>query len=259
MQNKPLIAVPTQTLQAIDGIPEGLPHSWVMNHRYFSALTTVGAAPLMVPLLPKDEETMRAIYERVDGLFLAGGVDVDPASYEEDKLDVCGRTDPDRDRVELLFTRWAMEDGKPVLGVCRGMQVINVARGGSLLQDVEHQSERAIKHDYFPTQGFARDHLAHEVSVQRNSRLGKLFKAKTVMVNSMHHQGINQLGRDLEATVTAPDGLIEALEGTGDAFLIGVQWHPEMLIDKDVGTRRLFQAFVQAAAEYAQTSSYKAS
>jgi putative glutamine amidotransferase len=258
MQSKPLIAVPTQTLQAIDGIPESLPHSWVMNHRYFSALTAVGAAPFMVPLLADDEATMRALYERADGLFLAGGVDVDPSSYEEDKLDVCGRTDPDRDQVELLFTRWAMEDGKPVLGVCRGMQVINVARGGSLLQDVEHQSDRAIKHDYFPTQGYARDHLAHEVTVQRNSRLGKLFKAKTVMVNSMHHQGINQMGRDLEGTVIAPDGLVEALEGTGDAFLIGVQWHPEMLIDKDAGTRRLFEAFVQAAAEFAQSSSYKA-
>ena len=92
---RPLIGVPTQTLQAIDGIPADLPHSWVMNHRYFVALTSVEAVPIMVPLL-NDEETLRAMYERVDGVFLAGGVDVDPAAYREDKLDVCGRTDPDR-------------------------------------------------------------------------------------------------------------------------------------------------------------------
>ncbi|MGQ0812955.1 MAG: gamma-glutamyl-gamma-aminobutyrate hydrolase family protein, partial [Gemmatimonadota bacterium] len=142
---RPLVGVPTQTLQAIEGIPESLPHSWVMNYRYFSALTTVRAAPVMVPLLVNDEDALRAMYERFDGIFLAGGVDVDPASYMEDKLDVCGRTDPDRDQVELLLTRWAIEDGKPVLGVCRGLQVINVACGGSLVQDVEHAHERAIK------------------------------------------------------------------------------------------------------------------
>src|SRR5690349_20987501 len=130
--SRPLIGVPTQTLQAIDGISDGLPHSWVMNHRYFTALTIVGAAPVMVPLLASDEDALRAMYERFDGIFLAGGVDIDPSSYKEDKLDVCGRTDPDRDTVELMFARWALEDGKPLLGVCRGLQVINVACGGTL-------------------------------------------------------------------------------------------------------------------------------
>lgn len=249
MKNRPLIAVPTQTLQAIDGIPESLPHSWVMNHRYFSALMSVGAAPWMVPLVPQDEDTLRALYDSAAGIFLAGGVDVDPSSYDEDRLDVCGSTDPDRDAVELLFTRWAMQDGKPVLGVCRGMQVINVACGGSLLQDVAGHSERAIKHDYFPTQGFARDHLAHEATVSAG-RLNTIFGASAIMVNSMHHQGIKQLGAGLAATVIAPDGLVEGLEGTNGAFLLGVQWHPEMLIDRDAGTRRLFEAFVQAARDY---------
>src|SRR5688572_30913573 len=123
-----------------------------MNYRYFTALTSVDAVPVMVPLLPDDESTLRALYEHLDGVFLAGGVDIDPLSYREDKLDVCGRTDPDRDRVELRLTRWAIEERKPVLGVCRGMQVINVACGGSLLQDTA-QTGRSLKHDYFPTQG----------------------------------------------------------------------------------------------------------
>ncbi len=246
---RPLIAVPTQTLQAIDGIPPSLPHSWVMNHRYFTALMSVDAAPWMVPLVPHDEATLRALYESAAGIFLAGGVDVDPSSYDEAKLAVCGNTDPDRDAVELLFTRWAMQDKKPVLGVCRGMQVINVACGGTLLQDVERHSERAIKHDYFPTQGFARDHLAHQASV-RPGRLGNIFSADTILVNSMHHQGVKDLGTGLDATVIAPDGLIEGLESTDGSFLLGVQWHPEMFIDRDAGTQRLFRAFVDAAGQY---------
>jgi putative glutamine amidotransferase len=249
---RPLIGVPTQTLQAIDGIPSELPQSWVMNHRYFVALTVVEAVPIMVPLL-NDEDTLRALYERVDGVFLAGGVD--PASYREDKLDVCGRTDPDRDRVELLFTRWAIDDGKPVLGVCRGMQVINVACGGSLVQDVGPASSRFLKHDYFPTQGFARDYLAHEVQVREGTMLHRIFRATTIKVNSMHHQGIKKLGDELDPSIYAPDDLIEGIEGVGDNFLIGVQWHPEMLVEKDPGTRRLFTEFRDAAASWSLSGS----
>jgi len=247
---RPLVGVPTQTLQAIDGIPEQLPRSWVMNQRYFTALTYVGAVPVMVPLLTDDDESLRALYEHLDGVFLAGGVDIDPGSYREDKLDVCGRTDPDRDRVELMLTRWALEDRKPVLGVCRGLQVINVACGGSLVQDVAPDGGRFIKHDYFPNQGYARDFLAHEVNVQSGSRLGAIFQAETISVNSMHHQGIQRLGDDLVATIRAPDGLIEGIEGTNGAFLLAVQWHPEMLVETDAGTRRLFDEFKAAATEY---------
>jgi putative glutamine amidotransferase len=230
----PLIGVPTQTL-----------------HRYFTALTFVDAAAVMVPLLTKDEATLRTIYERLDGVFLAGGVDIDPAAYKEDKLDVCGRTDPDRDQVELALTRWALEEGKPVLGVCRGMQVSNVASGGSLIQDVAQASPRFLKHDYFPTQGFTRDHLAHEAMVSPGSYLDRVYGGGPIMVNSMHHQGIARLGDGLAPTIRAPDDLIEGIEGTGENFLVGVQWHPEMLIERDAGTRRLYQEFRDAAAAFA--------
>lgn len=250
--HRPLIGVPTQTLQAIDGIPEGVPHSWVMNHRYFTALTTVGAVPVMIPLLARDEDTMRAMYERLDGIFLAGGVDVDPGSYKEDRLDVCGSTDPDRDTVELWLAQWAIAEGKPVLGVCRGMQIINVACGGTLYQHIgPEQDERILKHDYFPTQGFARDYLAHEADVQPGSRLAGIYEAHTINVNSMHHQGIKRLGDGLAATIYAPDQLIEGLEGEGENYLVGVQWHPEMLIDSDAGTRRLFDSFADASVRFA--------
>lgn len=251
MTNRPLIGVPTQTLQAIDGIPAALPHSWVMNHRYFTALTSVGAAPVMIPLLANEEDALRVIYERLDGLFLAGGVDVDPASYKEDKLDVCGRTDPDRDKVELMLTRWAIEDNKPVLAVCRGLQLINVACGGKLVQDVEQASGGFMKHDYFPTQGYARDYLAHAAKVTPGSRFARIYGRTDINVNSMHHQGIKQLGDGLEATIHAPDGLIEGVEGTGSTFLLGVQWHPEMMVDNDEGTRRLFEEFIAASSAFA--------
>jgi putative glutamine amidotransferase len=252
--SRPLIGVPTQTLQAIEIIPEGLPHSWVMNSRYFTALTLVGAAPIMVPLFAQDEQTLRTIYERLDGVVLAGGVDVDPAAYREDKLDVCGNTDPDRDRVEIMFTKWAIDEGKPVLGVCRGMQVINVACGGSLVQDVGHESERFLKHDYYPTQGFARDYLAHEAMVSPGSYLHRVYGGPTIMVNSMHHQAIRSLGDKLAATIHAPDELIEGVEGTEESFLVGVQWHPEMLIERDPGTRKLFTEFRDAAAAFSMSA-----
>lgn len=249
MDSLPVVGVPTQTLQAIEVIPEGLPHSWVMNHRYFTALTEVSGAPFMVPLL-EDERSLRALYERMDGLFLAGGVDVDPGSYGQERHEQCGRTDPDRDRVELLLARWALADGMPVFGVCRGMQVINVGCGGSLLQDCAAQYPGSIKHDYFPTAGHERDYLAHAVRVEGGTRLAEVYGSTEVRVNSMHHQGIERLGEGLRSTAWAPDGLIEALEGEGSAFVLGVQWHPEMLVEKDPGTRRLFQAFTDSATEF---------
>jgi len=256
MGERPVIGVPTQTLQAIDGIPEGLPHSWVMNHRYFLALTSVGAIPWMVPLLDSDTETLRGIYERLDGVFIAGGVDVDPGSYRAERHPLCGRTDLPRDRVEMLFVRWAMEEGKPVLGVCRGMQVINVVAGGTLYQDCTDEYANAIKHDYFPTAGHARDYLAHDVRIAPGTRLHRAFGADVAQVNSMHHQAIRDLGAGLVASAFSPDGLIEALEAEGDRFVVGVQWHPEMLIDKDAATRRLFSAFIEASREYSLRRSF---
>jgi putative glutamine amidotransferase len=247
---RPVIGVPTQTLQVIDGIPEGLPHSWVMNHRYFTALASVGAVPWMVPLLDNDEDTLRAIYDRLDGVFLAGGVDMDPASYGDARHDLCGRTDPARDKVELLFARWAIQEGKPLFGVCRGMQVMNVALGGSLVQDCTEQHPKAIKHDYFPNTGFARDYLAHDISIRPDSRLAQIYRATKVHVNSMHHQGVARLGEGLVPSATASDGLIEAVELPSDAFAIGVQWHPESLVESDAATRRLFTEFIDAAVSF---------
>jgi putative glutamine amidotransferase len=250
METRPLIGVPTQTLQSIDGIPADLPHSWVMNHRYYTALASVGAAPVMVPLLTGDADALRAVYDALDGVFIAGGVDVDPSSYGERRAEACGRTDPDRDAVEILYARWARSEGKPIFGVCRGLQIMNVAGGGSLYQDCEAFYEGAMKHDYFPNAGHARDYLAHTVRVERGTRLHGVLGEDEVQVNSMHHQGLARIAAGFVVSATAPDGLIEALEATDHPFALGVQWHPEMLVDSDAGTRRLFEAFVAASREY---------
>lgn len=252
MNYRPTIGIPTQSLQAIDGIPGGLPASWVMNQRYFYAATDAGGVPWMVPLLHDDIDTLRCVYERLDGILLAGGVDMEPARYRETAHPKLGNTDPARDAVELQLAEWAIADGKPMLGLCRGLQVINVALGGSLHQDLEDQFPNAIKHDYFPTSGFERDHLAHDVELAGGTCLARAFGTDRVTVNSMHHQGLNRLGRDLIPAAFAPDGLIEAVERPGDSFLIGVQWHPEVLETKDPRTRQLFQAFTTAAADFAR-------
>lgn len=247
---RPVIGLTTQTLHSIDGIPPGLPSSWVMNQRYFLAATMVGAVPWMIPLLDDDLLTLREIYERLDGLLIPGGVDINPSEYGEAVRPECGNLDPARDRVELQLVRWAIEDGKPVLGLCRGLQVINVASGGTLWQDLASQNPAFHKHDFFPTAGFQRDHLAHEVAIAPNTKLSRLLESTRSPVNSMHHQGIKQLGARLVASAVADDGLIEAVEGDGEAFLVGVQWHPEVFEMADPHSRHLFGGFIRAAMSW---------
>ena len=249
---RPIIGVPTQNLQSIGGVPANLPDSWVMSHRYVHALTGVGAIPWLIPLVGEDVPTLRGIYDALDGVFLPGGADVDPASYGAERSPSCERSDPPRDAVEVKLVQWAIEDRKPVLGVCRGLQVINAAVGGTLVQDLTKEKPDTIKHDYFPFRdGFARDHLAHAVRVIEGTRLQRVVRAAEMPVNSMHHQGIDRLGGGLVVSAVAPDGVVEGIESASDDhFLIGVQWHPEIFAESDPATRRLFEEFVAAAVGF---------
>jgi putative glutamine amidotransferase len=244
MARRPVIGIATQTL---DPSTSRQPPCWAIGQCYVRVLADAGAVPWVVPLL-EDEATLRAIYQHLDGVFLTGGVDVDPACYGEERHPLCDHGDPSRDRTEIALIRWAVAEGKPVLGICRGIQVLNVACGGSLYQDVAALLPHAIKHDYFSaTNGHPRDYLAHPVQVRPGSRLERVLGTEGCQVNSMHHQGLKKLAPGFTASAFAPDGLVEGIEKPGDGFVVGVQWHPEEMVEESAPMRRLFAAFVAVA------------
>jgi putative glutamine amidotransferase len=245
MPRRPVIGLATQTLP---GVPGERQPCWLMGRSYVEELRKVGAVPWLVPLVPHDPDTLQEIFDRLDGVFVTGGVDVDPASYGEEKSPLCGATDPDRDAVEIALLRHALERQLPVFAVCRGIQILNVACGGTLYQDVSAQVPAALKHDFFPTpEQPSRKYLAHDVAVRPGSRLGEILRETVVPVNSMHHQAIKDLAPALAATAHAPDGVIEGVEGQGGQYLVAVQWHPEELTDAHPGMARLFSTFADAA------------
>lgn len=245
MPRRPVIGIATQTLPALVG---ERPPCWVMGRSYIEELRKVGAIPWIIPLIPHDPDTLEQIFNRLDGVFITGGVDVDPSSYGESKSSLCGETDPDRDAVEIALLKHALDCSLPVLAVCRGIQILNVTCGGTLYQDVSAQVPAAMKHDYFPTREQpSRKYLAHEVAVERGSRLAGILGGAVVPVNSMHHQAIKDLASNLRPTALAPDGIIEGVESADDRFLIAVQWHPEELTETQAGMARLFSAFAEAA------------
>lgn len=249
MDDRPIIGVATQTMQPIPG---QLPLAWVMGQKYVRTLTAAGAIPWVIPLLPDDEPILRGIYDRLDGVFLAGGVDIDPTSYNEARHDKCGPSDRDRDRVEMQLVQWAAVDSKPVLGVCRGAQMLNVALGGSLYQDLAAEESAAIKHDYFPIPpaNHTRDQLVHAVRIERGTKLRRIMGVDYAAVNSMHHQGIKTVAPGVTVNAVSPDGLVEGIEGANGRFALGLQWHPEELAETDGAMRAVFAAFVAAAREY---------
>ncbi|HRW05700.1 MAG TPA: gamma-glutamyl-gamma-aminobutyrate hydrolase family protein [Caldilineaceae bacterium] len=239
---RPLIGVPTgrENSQRFHGLP-----LYIMNQTYIRVLENLGALPVMIPL-GMSEATLRGIFDRLDGIFLPGGEDIDPQHYGAQPHAKLGTTDPERDRTELLLTRWALAEGMPFLGVCRGIQVLNVACGGSLFQDLPSDCPSFEKHDYMPP-SFDRFHISHQIQIESNSRLAQALGERHG-VNSMHHQGIDRLGTALRVVARAADGLPEAVEIPALPFVIGVQWHPEEMATRDNTTSGLFYNFVCAAS-----------
>lgn len=183
---------------------------------------------------------------RLDGLLLAGGVDVAPAEYGEFPHPNLGRVDALRDTTELTLARWALAADLPILGICRGIQMLNVAAGGSLYQDVPAQLPNAGRHAYKPSES-PWEVPTHHVRVAETSRLAHELGAHSMMVNSFHHQAVKQPATGLIPVAWADDGVVEGLEGPHQRFVIGVQWHPEGMFLTDPIARRLFAAFVAAA------------
>lgn len=238
---RPLIGVPTgrEKSQRFFGLP-----LYIMNQTYIRVLESLGALPVMIPL-QMSEATLYGIFQRLDGLFLPGGEDLDPSTYGAERHPQLGAPDRERDRTELHLTRWALESGMPVLGICRGIQVINVVCGGTLYQDLHSQRPDLDKHDYFPP-NFERFRISHQVAIEPDSRLAQTLGTGHE-VNSMHHQGIERLGQGLRTVAWAEDGLPEAVELPTLPFVVGVQWHPEELATTDQLSSSLFYEFIRAA------------
>lgn len=217
-----------------------------MNRSYIAPLLALGATPLLLPPA-EDPEVLARYVSLCDGLLLSGGGDVDPLRFGEDQMWECGDVSPVRDAFELaLFSRFLAEGGKPVLGICRGMQLMNVALGGSLYQDLPAaRADKSIAHRQKQRSVYA----SHGVTLSAGSRLMQMLGKKDLRVNSHHHQAVNRVASPLRISALAPDGVIEAVEMPEHPFCIGVQWHPERLWDQpgsDVHAR-IFKAFVDAA------------
>jgi len=218
---------------------------FTLAEAYVDALQQAGAMPVMIPLgLP--EEGLSELLSRVDGVLFSGGGDVHPERYGSAPHPRVDFVDEDRDRVEALLVNHALKQGLPIFGICRGMQLINVALGGTLYEDLGDQLPGAIQHDH--AEEHQRDYLAHSVQVRQGSLLAEVLGSPSTLVNSLHHQGIRQLAASLRASAFAPDGVIEGVELPGYPFGLAVQWHPEWLQAHPL-MRRLFQAFVSAATQ----------
>ncbi|MCK4305504.1 MAG: gamma-glutamyl-gamma-aminobutyrate hydrolase family protein [Candidatus Eisenbacteria sp.] len=246
-----------------------------MNRTYFESVRRAGGIP--VPLAPGCSEEMRlylaereASGQRVispplalDGLCLAGGGDLDPSYFGQEKHPNCGEPEPERDAMEMTLLSLARNAEIPILAICRGIQVLNAAWGGTLIQDIASECPAAGQHTF--AKDHPRDYLAHEIRIQPGSGLHEILGATALRVNSLHHQAVDRLGEGLVATAWAPDGIIEGLEmsrsdhthGGGEGgpekgaerFLIAVQFHPEDLQQHEP-MRGLFTGLVDAARRY---------
>jgi putative glutamine amidotransferase len=220
------------------------PPKLALNRRYFDSLEAAGAVAMGIPIV-SDKERLRSLYERIDGLLLPGGVDVEPWRYgAEARADCHLNVVPELDEVELRLAEWALADGLPVLGICRGIQVLNVACGGTLWQDIQVEGAVRESHDQEP-----RDALVHDLEVEPGSLLARAMGSTRVRVNSLHHQAIRDLAPRLRAVARSADGLVEGVELPAANFVVGIQCHPEELSRKEVWAARLFSAFVESARE----------
>jgi putative glutamine amidotransferase len=181
-------------------------------------------------------------------LLFPGGGDIAPAHYGEmPQVDNLDDIQPSRDELEIALMRLATQRHKPFFAICRGIQVMNVANGGSLWQDVASQMLQPIRHDYYHHDRHPTNYLAHQIVLKPSSLLGKILKTDHLPVNSLHHQGVKTVAPNLRAVGYADDGLVEALEAADHPFGLGVQWHPEELVAEQESARKLFVALVEAA------------
>jgi putative glutamine amidotransferase len=239
---RPLIGIPCRSDSSM--MYRGRPTD-AQSSSYISAIISAGGVPFLIPIEARDH-VLRILFEQADAILLPGGGDIAPQFLGETRHPSLSDVQPARDELELTLARWGLEEGKPLLGICRGIQVMNVAAGGSLYQDIASQCPDAGRHDYFSGGDYPRDFLAHPVAIEPGSRLGAALGVDHLSVNSLHHQALKETSTACRIVARSPDGIIEGIEVSGHPFAIGVQWHPEELVASQESARRLFLAFVKA-------------
>jgi putative glutamine amidotransferase len=226
-----------------------------LGRDYSEALEAAGGLPLHLSLIPKADYIAAAL-DGLDGILLPGSdSDVDPTRYGREPHPHLGTVQPVKDETDALVLEEIERRGMPLLAICFGMQILNVSRGGTLIQDIQTQMPEAIKHE----QGAPRDRRSHRVRIQKGSLLEALAGEGQALVNSHHHQAIETVGRELSATAWTADGLVEALEDARPGrFTLAVQWHPEMGWKADGFSQKIFERFIEAAREFAAGDGFEA-
>lgn len=243
MQTRPRIGITMRIEHATD--------RFYLGRHYSEAVEAAGGAPVHLSLIPKFEY-IEAVLDGLDGILLPGSdTDVDPLRYGQQPHPALGVVQTIKDESDLMVIEAAERRGLPLLAICFGMQVLNVARGGTLIQDIRSQVPDAIKHE----QGVPRDRPSHRITIVDNSKLSHIGGTLNALVNSHHHQAIESVGADLVATAWTSDGVIEAMEDPRpDRFIVAVQWHPELGWEHDALSQRLFKSLVSEAANACESS-----
>lgn len=243
---KPIIAIPGYKMYR-----EGAPYSpfvYATKHTFIQAVERAGGVPLIIPMY-ENEETSSSLLAIVDGLLLADGNDISSENYGEEPRDVRDN-DPERDAFELALLRAAEEHGMPVLGVCRGMQIMNIKRDGTLYQDVVTERPDTKNHDGY-LEVKSTEHLAHTLTIEPDSQLAQILQTETIRSNTHHHQAIKDLGTSMVVNARSEDGVIEGIEDTTGPYFIGVQPHPESIFQRaEPDWHKLFVSFIKASQEF---------
>lgn len=237
----PIIGIGGNVIFDQGGMFPGYERAYV-NNNYIEAVSDAGGIPVILPII-SDKDMIKGQIENVDGLVISGGYDVNPITYGEEPVQKLGFIYPERDQYDIELIKEAVKLGKPILGICRGLQILNVAFGGTLYQDLSLIDGCYINH----SQSSKPDVTAHTVEIFNGTRLFNILGEK-VITNSFHHQAIKDLASGLKVSARAKDGIIEGIEAE-KGFVIGVQWHPEMLAKKYTEMLKLFKELVKQSSQ----------
>lgn len=211
-----------------------------LEYTYAAVIESLGGLPLLLPYL-EQECVLQRFIDLCDGFIFSGGADIEPSLYGEEKKSFCGSTQPYRDKLDMQVLKMAIQSKKPILCICRGMQLLNVALGGTLYQDLPSEHPTNIAHRISETESYG----MHEVNILENTPLYGIVGADTMLTNTYHHQAVKKLANSLQVMAKTEDEIIEAVYYTGESYIHGYQWHPEKLFAEDDSNRAIFKDFIK--------------